>query len=332
MCMNVDHTIQGNPCRVCNSTLRYKRNDGCISCINGRIKRFRESIWGCAKSLLNGAKHRNLAKGLLFTMTLEDILRKFEESKGYCAISGDAFNLTTDNNAYAPSLDQISPGEGYTNENTQLVCWWANAAKGDWFTHEESKAKFWKQPPSEENKLQFLPEMPWYTKSGFRGVEKIREGRYLVKFQTKPVGEYATVELAARVYDRLLFDKFGKFCQRRIFNFPNDPLIETIPESLPIDLENSGEWRRKNFPTEESIVNHIDPKRRTPNPLKGTHQKRVHGCRGVKWVRQKGKWQARITINKSRQHLGYFDTEIEAGKAYDQAVEVLRCQLKSLSS
>lgn len=30
---------------------------------------------------------------------------------------------------FAPSLDRINPKEGYTPENTQLVCWQYNSAK-----------------------------------------------------------------------------------------------------------------------------------------------------------------------------------------------------------
>lgn len=33
---------------------------------------------------------------------------------------------------FAPSLDQKVPGGGYTPENTQVVLWAYNAAKGDW--------------------------------------------------------------------------------------------------------------------------------------------------------------------------------------------------------
>ena len=41
--------------------------------------------------------------------------------------------------------------------------------------------------------------------------------------------------------------------------------------------------------------------------------------RGVSWNKQKGKWIAYITVNKSRKHLGYFKDELEASKAFNRA-------------
>jgi hypothetical protein len=32
-----------------------------------------------------------------------------------------------------------------------------------------------------------------------------------------------------------------------------------------------------------------------------------------------GKWKVKITVNRHEHHLGYFDNEIEAAKAYDEA-------------
>ena len=41
--------------------------------------------------------------------------------------------------------------------------------------------------------------------------------------------------------------------------------------------------------------------------------------KGVRWREKRRKWVAQITVNEKTIHLGHFDDEIEAAKAYDQA-------------
>lgn len=41
--------------------------------------------------------------------------------------------------------------------------------------------------------------------------------------------------------------------------------------------------------------------------------------KGVHWYKTRNKWQAKIVENYNQHHLGYFDDEIEAAKAYDIA-------------
>lgn len=43
--------------------------------------------------------------------------------------------------------------------------------------------------------------------------------------------------------------------------------------------------------------------------------------KGVIWHKWKRQWQARITVNKTRLHLGYFRNEAAAGHAYAEAAE-----------
>lgn len=47
------------------------------------------------------------------------------------------------------------------------------------------------------------------------------------------------------------------------------------------------------------------------------------GYKGVYWDKQRRKWQARIQHNDRMQHLGYFNSRIEAARAYDDAARDL---------
>lgn len=54
-----------------------------------------------------------------------------------------------------------------------------------------------------------------------------------------------------------------------------------------------------------------------------SNQRKKKNCsslfKGASWNKVKKKWQSRIGINHKQKHLGYFDDEIEAAKAYDKA-------------
>jgi hypothetical protein len=41
--------------------------------------------------------------------------------------------------------------------------------------------------------------------------------------------------------------------------------------------------------------------------------------KGVSWHKLNSKWQCAIMVHKKAKHLGYFNSEIEAAKAYDEA-------------
>jgi hypothetical protein len=45
------------------------------------------------------------------------------------------------------------------------------------------------------------------------------------------------------------------------------------------------------------------------------------GYKGVSFMKSKGKWWSKITVNKQRKFLGYFETALEAGVAYNNAAK-----------
>jgi hypothetical protein len=52
---------------------------------------------------------------------------------------------------------------------------------------------------------------------------------------------------------------------------------------------------------------------------------------GVQRCEYHKKWRVRIYINGKKVHIGYFDSEIEAAKAYDKAVKIYRGKLTALN-
>ena len=125
-------------CKACigaASKASYERNkpkhiaQGLIT----RRKR-KETPEGRCSSLVGAARGRATLSGIPFTITTEWLLTKM--LAGRCEVTGLPLDLSAEAKGsgnrppFGPSLDQILPNRGYTPENTQLVCWMYNCAKG----------------------------------------------------------------------------------------------------------------------------------------------------------------------------------------------------------
>ena len=52
---------------------------------------------------------------------------------------------------------------------------------------------------------------------------------------------------------------------------------------------------------------------------------------GIRWDKNREKWQVRLTVNGRRESFGYYADEIEAAKAYDRVVEKYRGEFAVLN-
>ena len=125
-----------------------RRKDGlnvyCRACVRARSRRSREvpcyrqrhNEWrraarttprGRASRLITDARTRSE----IVTISLDWVAERL--AKGTCEVTGIPFDLHSTGAPaapFTPSLDQRTPGQGYTPENTQVVVWVYNRAKG----------------------------------------------------------------------------------------------------------------------------------------------------------------------------------------------------------
>lgn len=92
-----------------------------------------------ASLLRTSARRRSEKKGIPFNITIDFVEEKL--NIGICEVTGMSLKLSPNQtkkmHPFSPSLDQKIPGNGYTPENAQIVCWWYNRLKGD-LTDEET--------------------------------------------------------------------------------------------------------------------------------------------------------------------------------------------------
>jgi hypothetical protein len=86
--------------------------------------------------LFDQTKARAKALGVEFSITLEDLTQLATLADGRCQITKIPFEIRfvegERRRPWAPSLDQIDPGKGYTVANCRLVCVAVNLAMQNW--------------------------------------------------------------------------------------------------------------------------------------------------------------------------------------------------------
>src|SRR5690606_29496555 len=92
---------------------------------------------GC-KSRVKGSTKKGKYTGIEFSLTLDELLSKYYNQNGLCAISGIkmTYILGGGRKNKNISIDRIDSTKGYTNDNTQLVCSQVNMMKGDMTTED----------------------------------------------------------------------------------------------------------------------------------------------------------------------------------------------------
>lgn len=120
----------GLMCRACN-----RENARAWTAKHPGQKTYYTSVRGKANGLVQGARHRAAQSGMAYGITIDWVVERYEAQDGRCAFTGAAFDNTVTGRGYGRnfhgmSLDREDPLQGYTIENTRLVCWGVNQAKG----------------------------------------------------------------------------------------------------------------------------------------------------------------------------------------------------------
>ena len=89
----------------------------------GDKNRWNASVEGFLQLRLTGLRQRHRTKGYEGeVVSLDYLMRVYEEQRGYCAISQLPMHLTTDQSDLSASPDRIDITKGYIDGNVRLVC------------------------------------------------------------------------------------------------------------------------------------------------------------------------------------------------------------------
>lgn len=108
----------------------------CASCTGTYRRAARETLDGRANIIMQGIRQRTKRSNLPpATVDKAWVVRRLK--RGVCAVTKIPFEFMDGDghekaNPYVPSADRKNPAKGYTKENTQLVVWAFNRAKGEY--------------------------------------------------------------------------------------------------------------------------------------------------------------------------------------------------------
>jgi len=120
------YKVYGAAARCVHAVLQYQQTNA-----SANRRRYRGSIEEKIRQLVRVAKNRAEDQGSAFDLDPNDIIRRVR--LGLCEATGLPLDLDPENmrGSFSPSLDQIAPGGGYTQDNVQVVCWAYNRMKSD---------------------------------------------------------------------------------------------------------------------------------------------------------------------------------------------------------
>jgi hypothetical protein len=128
--------------------------------------------------------------------------------------------------------------------------------------------------------------------SGFKGIYLTPSLKWQVKVGNHFVGNFTAILDAAIAYDLIAKRRFGDFA---LLNYPEAPLEYVV----------------------RVINSMIEPKKR-------------QGTSCYKGVTKSGsRWRAKVTSNGKYIHLGYFNDEVQAARAYDKFVVINELNLRT---
>jgi len=108
------------------SGYRSNRKSRCKACCSREVKHRYATPRGRAKKLVRSAQERATDKGWPCEVSVDRVAAALK--CGLCEVTGLPFDFSS--RAFAPSLDRRDNSLGYTDDNTQVVVWIYNSAKG----------------------------------------------------------------------------------------------------------------------------------------------------------------------------------------------------------